>query len=155
MLAAAAVLFVLAQAAAPPGAAVTILTPDQLSGALRAVQGRQPGIEVAELVKQPGYSVLQIRRTAAGACEVHADWADVWYVQRGSATLLTGGTVVEGVTAEPGEIRGKGVAGGEQRELRGGEVVVIPAGVPHWISKVDTEFVYVAVKAPTNRVGTK
>ena len=150
-----AVMLILGQTAVASGSAVTFLTSDQLSAALRSVEGRQQGIELAELAKQPSYSVLQIRRTTPGGSEVHAEWADVWYVVRGGATLVTGGTVVEGKTTEPGEIRGKAIAGGEQRQLKGGEVVVIPSGVPHWISKVEGEIVYLVVKAPSGRAGTK
>jgi mannose-6-phosphate isomerase-like protein (cupin superfamily) len=86
-----------------------------------------------------------------GGAEVHAEWADVWYVLRGKATLVTGGSVVEGVTTRPGEINGKAIVGGDERQLKGGEVVVIPSGVPHWISKVQGEVVYLVVKAPMDQ----
>ncbi len=149
MLTGAAVMLALGQAVSVSTTPVTFLTPDALAAALRSVQGRQQGIEVAELAKRPSYSVLEIRRTESGAAEVHAEWADVWLVVRGGATLVTGGTVVDGATTDPGEIRGKGVAGGDPRELKGGEVIVIPAGVPHWISRVQGELVYLVVKVPT------
>jgi len=151
MLAGVAAIFVLGQAAASASTAVTCLNQDQLAAALRAVGDGRGGTQVAELATEPGYSVLEIRRTAPGESEVHAKWADIWYVQGGRATLVTGGEVVDGVTTAPGETRGKGVAGGEERDLKGGEVVVIPAGVPHWISKIDGEFVYLVVKAPSDR----
>ena len=144
----AAVVFMLCQAAAGTGASATVVTPDALAEALRAAQGRQQGMDVAELAKQPGYSVLEGRRSVPGGAEVHADWADIWYVLRGQATLVTGGNVVEGATTQPGEIRGKGIVGGDERQLKGGEVVIIPSGVPHWISKVQGEIVYLVVKAP-------
>lgn len=147
MLAGALTILILGQVAMPAASSVTFLTADQLAAALRSAHGRQAGIELVELVKQPGYSVLQVRRTVPGASEVHADMADVWYVLRGEATLVTGGSVVEGRTTEPGEIRGKGVTGGEERHLSGGDVVSIPPGTPHWISKVQGEVVYLVVKA--------
>ena len=145
---AAAIVFILGQATAQSSAAVTFLTPEQLAAAHSTAPSRQAGTDAAELVKQPGYQVLQIRRTAPGGSEVHAEWADIWYVLRGHATLVTGGSMVEGATTEPGETRGKGVVNGESRELKGGELVVIPPGVPHWISKIQGEIVYLLVKAP-------
>lgn len=151
----AAAIFVVGQVVASASAGVTCLDQGQLTAALRAVQADQGGTQVAELAKTPGYSVLEIRRTAPGGSEVHAQWADIWYVQGGKATLVTGGKVVDGVTTAPGETRGKAVAGGEERELKGGEVLVIPAGVPHWISKIEGEFVYLVVKAPSGRASEK
>jgi mannose-6-phosphate isomerase-like protein (cupin superfamily) len=155
MLAGVAAIFVIGQAMASAGTGATCLDKGQLAAALQAAQADQAGTQVAELVKAPGYSVLEIRRTAAGGSEVHAEWADVYYVQSGKATLVTGGKVVDGVTTAPGETRGKALAGGEERELKGGEVVVIPAGVPHWISKVEGELVYLVVKAPSGRASEK
>jgi hypothetical protein len=71
----AATALVLGQVLAASGSSVTFLTPDALASAPRRVEG-QPGLEVAELAKQPGYSVLELRRTGPGSVEVHAEWAD-------------------------------------------------------------------------------
>ncbi len=154
MIAGAAALLVFGQAAAQPGPQVVFLTPQQQKAAVEAAPVRQ-GTAVAELAKQASYSVLEIRRTVAGGAEVHQHMADVWYVLRGQGALVTGGTVVEGAATEPGEIRGKSISGGERRQLKGGEVVVIPAGVPHWLSEVQGEFVYLVVKAPGSPTPTK
>jgi glc operon protein GlcG len=147
MLGSAAVLLVLAQAVAAGNAGVQFYTPDQVAASLKGAPA-QPGLEMGPLAKQATYSALYVRRTAPGLAEVHEQWADVWYVVRGSATLVTGGTLVEGAPTDPGEIRGKGIKGGEERPLKGGEVAVIPAGVPHWISTIKGEVVYLVVKAP-------
>lgn len=155
MLIGATTVLILGQALAASTPPVTFLTPEALASALRPVEGRPAGLEMAELARQPGYAVLALRRTSSGSVEVHTEWADVWYVVRGNATLVTGGNVVEGATTEPGEIRGKGITGGEPRPLKGGEVIVIPPGVPHWISEVQGELVYLVVKAPIARPETK
>ena len=154
MLAGVTALLILGQAAVQPGSGVVFLTPTQLAAAVEAAPTRQ-GTAVAELAKRASYSVLEIRRTAAGGAELHEHMADVWYVLRGQGVLVTGGVVVEGAVTEPGEIRGKGISGGERRQLKGGEVVVIPAGVPHWLSGVQGEFVYLVVKASGGPTPTK
>jgi glc operon protein GlcG len=64
----------------------------------------------------------------------------------GSATFVTGGTVVDGVATAPGETRAASVAGGETRRLVKGDVMVVPAGVPHWFQQVDAPFTYYVVK---------
>jgi mannose-6-phosphate isomerase-like protein (cupin superfamily) len=64
----------------------------------------------------------------------------------GSATFVTGGTVVEPATTGPGEARGKAITGGTPRHLQKGDVIVIPKGVPHWFTEVSSPFLYFVVK---------
>ncbi len=154
MFAATTALLIFGQAAVQSGSGVSVLTPSELAAALEAAPSRQ-GAAVAELAKHPSYSVLQIRRTVAGGAEVHDHMADVWYVMRGHGALVTGGTVLEGATTEPGEIRGKSISGGKRWALAGGDAVVIPAGVPHWLSEVQGEFVCLVVKAASAPPTTK
>jgi hypothetical protein len=49
--------------------------------------------------------------------EVHTCDTDIIYVLTGTATLVTGGTVVGGGETAPEEIRGTSVDGGETRAL--------------------------------------
>jgi mannose-6-phosphate isomerase-like protein (cupin superfamily) len=71
-------------------------------------------------------------RTATGRVEVHQVVADFVVVQSGTATLVTGGEVVEPVTTGPNEIGGSAIRGGVSRTVTAGDVYVIPPGVPHW-----------------------
>ena len=112
----------------------------------------QPGLYSLRLSDSPAPVVLGIRRSAATRAEVHAGFADVWYVLEGTATLVTGGALVDGAESAPGEIRGRGIAGGEAKRVRAGDFIVVPAGVPHWVSGVETrELVYLVVKVPASR----
>jgi mannose-6-phosphate isomerase-like protein (cupin superfamily) len=79
--------------------------------------------------------------------ELHETQADVFFVQSGSATLVYGGTVVDGKTTQPHEIRGPSIAGGMEKKLSAGDVVTIPAKTPHLL-KIDpgNEFTYFFVK---------
>src|SRR5262245_40222481 len=63
------------------------------------------------------YMIHASRRDQAGKVEVHVLDTDLIYVQDGSATLVTGGTVVNGKTIETNEIRGDSIEGGETRKL--------------------------------------
>jgi uncharacterized protein GlcG (DUF336 family)/mannose-6-phosphate isomerase-like protein (cupin superfamily) len=92
------------------------------------------------------YMVHASRRDGAGQAEVHSKDADVIYVLDGTATFVTGGTVVEPKTTAPGEVRGREIAGGETRQLTRGDVVIVPAGTPHWFQKVPSAFTYYVVK---------
>lgn len=68
------------------------------------------------------------------------------YVLNGEATLTTGGRAVDAKTTAPDELRGVSIDGGETRSLAKGDVVVIPAGVPHQFVKVTNPFLYFVVK---------
>ncbi len=98
------------------------------------------------LTEVAGYKVHASRRTEPGVAEVHTRDTDIVYVLEGSATLVTGGTVVQGKTTAPDEIRGKEIAGGEPREIKPGDVIIIPAGVPHWFKDVKGPVLYYVVK---------
>ncbi len=93
------------------------------------------------------YIVSMSRRDKGGQSEVHADETDVFHVLEGSATFVTGGTVTDGKTTGPGQIRGTGISGGQTFTLSKGDVIVIPKGTPHWFKEVPELVVYYVVKA--------
>ena len=85
-------------------------------------------------------------RTGAGEVEVHERDTDIFYITEGSATFVTGGKAVDLKTTSSGELRGKEIAGGDERHLTKGDVIVIPNGIPHWFKAVDGKFDYFVVK---------
>jgi glc operon protein GlcG len=93
------------------------------------------------------YMVHASRREKPGMAEIHTKDADIVYVLDGTATLVTGGTAVNAKVTEPDELRGTEIAGGETRQLRKGDVMIVPAGVPHWFKEVSNPFLYYVVKA--------
>jgi glc operon protein GlcG len=93
------------------------------------------------------YMVHASRREKAGQVEVHIKDADIIYVLDGTATLVTGGEVIGGKTVAPDEIRGDDVKGGDTRRIAGGDVIIVPAGTPHWFKEVPAPLTYYVVKA--------
>ena len=118
-------------------APVTVIGHDRVTAAF--AQG-SPLIETAD------YKIHASRRDAPGGAEIHTRDTDIAYVLQGSATLVTGGGATDVRSTGPEELRGSGITGGETRELKAGDVVVIPNGVPHWFSRVDAPFLYYVVK---------
>lgn len=113
---------------------------------VRTVPEAGPGLQGVNLVNALGYSAVTVRRTSPERGELHTRAADVWYVIEGGGTLVTGGSLMQVVETEPGEFRGRSIAGGESRHIAKGDFAAIPAGIPHWISKVDGEIIYLIVK---------
>jgi mannose-6-phosphate isomerase-like protein (cupin superfamily) len=98
------------------------------------------------LVEVGDYKIHASRREGPGMAEVHTRDTDIAYVLQGSATLVTGGTAVEVGPVGPEELRGSAIRGGETRELKPGDLVIIPNGVPHWFKNVSVPFLYYVVK---------
>ena len=102
-----------------------------------------------ELSSGPGYLVSVARRTAGGEVEIHDLETDTFHVLEGAATLVVGGTVIGLRTTAPGQHRGTAIEGGEIYELRTGDVIIIPAEIPHWFKDVAGIIRYYVVKIIT------
>jgi mannose-6-phosphate isomerase-like protein (cupin superfamily) len=77
------------------------------------------------------YKIQLSVRSVSGGAEVHAHWDDVMMVEQGSATLITGGTVVDGKTGTDGETHGSKIENGQSQKISPGDVLTIRAGTPH------------------------
>lgn len=122
------------------GEAVTYFDKDRVAAALAK------GAVLVDGAGGRNYMVHASRREAPGQAEVHVADTDIIYVLGGEATFTTGGAVVDGRETAPGEIRGASIAGGDSRHLVPGDVIVVPAGVPHWFEGVKAPFTYYVVK---------
>jgi glc operon protein GlcG len=98
------------------------------------------------LVTAPEYIVIGLHRAASGAAELHEKQTDVYYVTDGEATFVTGGALIGDKVVSPGQRQGTGIQGGEVHHLTKGDVIVIPAGVPHWFKDVPHSVSYLLVK---------
>jgi len=98
------------------------------------------------LVELGDYKIHASRRDGPGQVEIHTRDTDIAYILQGSATLVTGGTVVDVKAIGAEELRGSAIRGGDTRELAPGDVVVIPNGVPHWFERVHAPLLYYVVK---------
>lgn len=98
------------------------------------------------LVNAPDLLVSGSHRDKAGQVEVHEKETDVIYVVEGEATFVTGGTMVGGKSTKAGQFLGTDIKGGESHSLTKGDVIVVPAGIPHWFKEVPKSVSYYVVK---------
>ena len=99
------------------------------------------------LAKYGNHYLLLVKREETGSSELHQHDADVFVVEEGEGTILTGGKIIKPRTTKPGEIRGSGIEGGERHALAKGDIVHIPAGTPHQLLlEKGKPFVYFVVK---------
>ncbi len=129
--------FAIAMAAAFGAGDATYVDHDKVAAALA---------KGGPLVTTPDYLVSGSHRSGPGQVEVHDHETDVMYVVEGTATLVTGGTMVGGKVTKPGQWLGSSIQGGETHHLSKGDVIVVPAGTPHWFKEVPTTISYYVVK---------
>jgi len=126
-------------------------TPTALQSATQALAAdavRDPHhFAVKQLSDFPNEAFLLVHREAEGQPEWHETQADVFFVQSGSATLVVGGTYLNGETVAPHEKRNGTIQGGSRQKLSAGDVIRIPARVPHQLVLDGAhEFTYFVIK---------
>ncbi len=116
--------------------------PSTLSAKLNgAMMTSQP---VANLGK---YNFAAVLRKESGSAELHETQNDIFVITAGEATLTVGGSIPDGKTTQPHEIRGTTITGGVDKKVGPGDVLTIPANMPHQM-KVERgkEVSYLAIK---------
>jgi len=77
---------------------------------------------------------------------------EIYYLLEGGGTLVTGGTLREPTARQKSNnssmlnVTSAGIEGGVSRHVSKGDIVIIPAGVPHWWSSLDTDLTYLIIR---------
>jgi mannose-6-phosphate isomerase-like protein (cupin superfamily) len=91
----------------------------------------------------------------------HDDTAESYVVISGNATLITGGTIVNGRRSAPdsevttilnGPSCSGTMVGYTSREIKTGDIIVIPEGVPHGFSAVPDHVTYLSIRPDLKKV---
>ena len=96
-----------------------------------APQAKASGGGIAVLADYKTHSIRLVARTTSGGGEIHVHFDDVMLVTEGTATLITGGTLIAQRTESDGELRGSGIKDGQSQTIAVGDVIHVPAGTPH------------------------
>jgi mannose-6-phosphate isomerase-like protein (cupin superfamily) len=106
--------------------------------------------------------VVYRNKTAGGAVAEHDLVSEVYHVIDGSATLVLGSDVTD-LKRRPADDRavrllngpggnGASIRNGATYQLKPGDVVIIPAGVGHWFTKIDDHIAYLMVRVDPDKV---
>ena len=86
----------------------------------------------SEVIATEGNRTFMVaHREGSGVAEWHEKQADIMMIATGEVTMIYGGTIVDGKTTQPGEIRGPSIKGGTEVKLAAGDMLHIPAKVAH------------------------
>jgi mannose-6-phosphate isomerase-like protein (cupin superfamily) len=96
------------------------------------------------------YGFSMSHREGIGEVEYHETQADIMIVQSGEATVLYGGNMVDKTIKSPGELRSITSTGGTEVKIGVGDVMTIPAKMPHQVRvNPGKEITYMLVKVTT------
>jgi mannose-6-phosphate isomerase-like protein (cupin superfamily) len=105
------------------------------------------GLASKKLADMGNYNFGLALRRQSGSVEVHKKTADIFVIESGEADLVTGGTVVNPTESSPNEIRGSAIQDGVEHHVVAGDVLTIPAGMPHQMKVAPgKEVLYMAIK---------
>lgn len=105
--------------------------------------------------------VYRGKLTAKSPVAEHEQVSEVYYILDGAATLVTGPDI-DGLQPRPSgdwtaKLNGPGFNGtairnGATHTLKAGDMMVIPAGVGHWFTKIDDHIRYIMVRIDPDKV---
>jgi hypothetical protein len=99
------------------------------------------------LVDFGNHYTMVAHREGNGEAEFHETESDLFVVTSGAATLIVGGTIKNGKTSAPNEIRGPSIEGGTRQKLSAGDIVHIAPKTAHQlVIEPGGEFTYFVMK---------
>jgi len=104
---------------------------DRFAKLTEQAKAKNSGSSGVDLGAYENHALKLSYRRGTGGAEVHVHLADIMFVTGGSATIITGGSLVEAKNENENEIKGKSIDGGTRQVLSPGDVIHIPAGTPH------------------------
>jgi mannose-6-phosphate isomerase-like protein (cupin superfamily) len=101
------------------------------------------------------FGVFRPKAVPGGANLHQVNTTEIYYMLRGTGTLVTGGTILDpkASSANSTTLQGSGIQGGVSRKVGPGDVVVIPGHTPHYWSELDSDLEYLIFRPdPDNRL---
>jgi mannose-6-phosphate isomerase-like protein (cupin superfamily) len=121
---------------------------DVQAAVAKMAAGMKPGqgFAYAPLVRD-GATVAALEYwKAPGKPAVHPDDAEYTIVIAGAGTLISGGRMVDPHVTRPDLVEGSRIEGGTTRALGVGDVMLIPAGTPHYFGITGGKLVLLGMK---------
>ncbi len=153
------------QSGRPPSAAVDVTAAD-----IRETLKQAPAASVMDqqirVVDVGKYNVaVGVLHRAARAKQTaieHSQVTEVYHIIEGAGTFVTGGAMID-PTPSPADgttvkilvgpsTNGSAIRGGRSRRVGPGDVIVIPPGVAHWFSAVESDMNYLVVRVDADHV---
>ena len=120
----------------------------EVDAAIAKARAEHKGGNTTEIIANVGAFPWQINyRTGNTPASIHKHEMELIEVLAGSCTFITGGTLVNAKDSGA-TINGTAIQGGTAQKLAKGDRIMVPAGVAHWYSDVQGEFVGATLHIP-------
>ena len=113
----------------------------------KAERKDQPNIIQSIISLAPIAANLEYR-ASVGPAASHAKDAEMFYVVDGAGTLITGGKIKDEKPQNADNATGTAIEGGQTRKVAKGDFIMVPEGVPHWFSAIDSTLVLMSIHVP-------
>jgi mannose-6-phosphate isomerase-like protein (cupin superfamily) len=117
---------------------------------LAAIIAKQPADRngTATLMQLDPYRINMEHRVVDQAASVHEKEAELFYVLDGAGTLVTGGKLVDEKRTNDANLSGTSISGGVTKQIKKGDFVLVPEGVPHHFPKVEGNLTLMSLHLP-------
>ena len=117
---------------------------------LAAIIAKQPADRngSATFMQLDPYKVNMEHRVMDQAASVHEKEAELFYVLDGAGTLVTGGKLVDEKRTNDANLSGTSISGGVSRQVKKGDFILVPEGVPHHFPKVEGNLTLMSLHLP-------
>jgi mannose-6-phosphate isomerase-like protein (cupin superfamily) len=122
-------------------------TAAELAAAIAKVPADRPVTSTRIFTLAPYAVNVERRQPLPQGASVHEAQAELFYVIDGSATLLTGGKLIDG-TRNGTNLSGKGIEGGTRNQFNKGDFLVVPSGVPHQLVDIKAPVTLMSLYLP-------
>ena len=124
-------------------APATYLSEAELMATLGEAAKTAPAMHTAPVRLADHYRINIVRRTTGQGAIAHPDGTEVHHIIEGAATFVSGGTIVRAADAAAGSAT---IEGGQSRRVTKGDVILVPAGTPHWYKDLEGPITYLEVR---------
>jgi mannose-6-phosphate isomerase-like protein (cupin superfamily) len=139
-----------AQPPAPP-AMKTFTSSAEITALIAKAKSERKGdapLVAERILSLAPYNANLEYRGAVGPAAVHVKEAEMFYVIDGSATLVTGGKLVNETRPNPDNLNGTAIENGTPQNVAKGDFVIVPENTPHWFSAINGTLVLMSLHVP-------
>ncbi len=149
-----------------PSHAATDVTHAQLMAVLKTIAADAVSDQQIRVVDMGKYNVavgiLHRSARAKQTAIAHSQVTEVYHIIDGSGTFVTGETMENPTPSDPNgntvkvlvgpSTNGASIVNGQSRKVGPGDVIIIPPGVAHWFSAMESDMNYLVVRVDGEHV---
>jgi len=149
-----------------PASLAVHVSADDISAAFAALPPNRFYVDQIRMLDAGGYNVgvgvAQRPATKTPTAIQHHQHTESYFITEGRGTFVSGGTLVDGAPVDSAGMivrtlvgpstRGVRIEGGTAREVKAGDVVIVPAGVVHGFSEIQEDLKYLVFRVDPDQL---